>query len=135
MLLPPNQAERTSLAKFTHSPNLDEHFQSALLMFTDDSGRDLRDRIIREQVGRKDPEAGERLAGQWKSVMAGVAADGLAPRLVGDLLSPVRVGGGFLLVSVSGKNAGELRRASMSLGPANRSLPVSWRSVISSLSI
>jgi hypothetical protein len=105
LMFPPNQAERNSLAKFTHSPNLDEHFQNALLVFTDDSGRDLRDRIVKEDGGLKDPEVGARLAELWGPSLASVA-DGLGPRLVGDLLSPVRAGGGFLMMAVSGKTLG-----------------------------
>ena len=72
LMFPPNQAERNSLAKFTHSPNLDEHFQNALLVFTDDSGRDLRDRIVKEDGGRKDPEIGARLAELWGPSLASV---------------------------------------------------------------
>ncbi len=105
VLLPPNQAERNSLAKFTHSPNLDEHFQSALLIFTDSSGRELRDQIIQDGRGRKDPEMGARLAGQWGPQVASMA-DGLGLRLVGDVLSPVRSGGGFLVAAVRGKTLG-----------------------------
>src|SRR5208283_3535301 len=34
ILLPPNRAERTSVAAYIHSPNLDEHFIEALFLFT-----------------------------------------------------------------------------------------------------
>src|ERR1035441_8623378 len=34
ILLPPNRAERASLASYTNSPNLDEHFRSAVFLFT-----------------------------------------------------------------------------------------------------
>jgi hypothetical protein len=34
ILLPPNRAERVSLASYTNAPNLDEHFRSALFLFT-----------------------------------------------------------------------------------------------------
>src|ERR1700749_3427436 len=33
ILLPPNGAERTSLASYTGSPNLDEHFRAAMFIF------------------------------------------------------------------------------------------------------
>lgn len=36
LLVPPNRAERTSLALFTNSPVLEQHFQSAYLRFSDD---------------------------------------------------------------------------------------------------
>jgi len=34
IVFPPDRAERRSLAAFTHSPNLDEHFRNALFLFT-----------------------------------------------------------------------------------------------------
>src|SRR5690349_4204097 len=34
LLLPPNRAERQSLAAYTESPNLDEHFSVAFLLFS-----------------------------------------------------------------------------------------------------
>src|SRR6185369_8320083 len=36
ILLPPNRAERASLARFTGSPNMNEHFQAAVFLFTGD---------------------------------------------------------------------------------------------------
>src|SRR5271166_64527 len=36
ILLPPDRAERRSLAGYIDSPNLDEHFRTALLLFTGD---------------------------------------------------------------------------------------------------
>src|SRR5271163_3343363 len=44
MLLPPYRGERQSLALFTQSANLDEHFQAALMIFTDDSTGAMLDR-------------------------------------------------------------------------------------------
>ena len=37
LLLPPNKSERRSLASYTGSPNLDEHFSAAVLLFGDDT--------------------------------------------------------------------------------------------------
>src|SRR5690242_19096283 len=36
MLLPPDHAERRALASYTKSPNLDEHFHTAVFFFTGD---------------------------------------------------------------------------------------------------
>src|SRR5271154_1307281 len=44
LLLPPYRGERQSLALVTQSANLDEHFQAALMIFTDGSSQ-LLDRI------------------------------------------------------------------------------------------
>ncbi len=45
LALPPLSAERASLARFAKSPNLDEHFTSALLFFASDIGDDLLHQI------------------------------------------------------------------------------------------
>ena len=38
LLLPPTRSERSSLAKFTNAPTLDEHFKVAAVVFTDGTG-------------------------------------------------------------------------------------------------
>lgn len=105
LLLPPNPAERRSLARFTQSPNLDEHFRAALLIFSDDTAQELLAQIHDEGRGRKALEMGPVLAEQWSAAAAGVAA-GFGPRLVEDVLAPARKGGGFLFASVVGKHLG-----------------------------
>src|SRR5215475_12233419 len=58
LLLPPYRGERQSLAMFTQSANLDEHFQAALMIFTDASTQSLLDRMVKDGAGRKVPEMG-----------------------------------------------------------------------------
>ena len=72
LLLPPYRGERQSLTKFAHQPNLDEHFNGALLLFTDDSGDKLLNQIVRENRGRKLPEMGPVLAEQWRPVLSNI---------------------------------------------------------------
>jgi len=103
LLLPPQRAERQSLARFTGSPNLDEHFRTALLMFTDDSGRALLE-SIQKQGSRKAPEMGPLLAEQWAPVVSNIL-DSFAPRIAGELLNPRRADG-LLLVALGGKKLG-----------------------------
>jgi len=55
MLLPPQRSERASLASFTNRPNLDEHFGSALFLFTDETYGQLLTQL-REAPVRKAPE-------------------------------------------------------------------------------
>ena len=103
LLLPPQRGERQSLARFTGSPNLDEHFHTALLMFTDDSGRALLD-SIEKQGGHKAPEMAPLLAERWTPVVTNIL-DSFAPRIAGDLLSPGRTDG-LLLAALAGKTLG-----------------------------
>lgn len=104
LLLPPVRAERQSLARFTGSPNLDEHFSAAVLMFTDSSGRDLMDSIEKQGAGRKAPEMAPLLAEKWGPVVSNIL-DSFAPRIAGDLLSPGRPDG-ILLAALGGKTLG-----------------------------
>ena len=103
LLLPPLRGERQSLARFTGSPNLNEHFHTALLMFTDDSGRALME-AIENGSGHKAPEMAALLADQWSPVVANIL-DSFAPRIAGDLLSPGRTDG-LLLAAMGGKKLG-----------------------------
>jgi len=103
LLLPPLRAERQSLARFTGTPNLNEHFRAAVLMFTDSSGRDLLESIEKGSV-RKAPEMGPLLAEQWAPTVSNIL-DSFAPRIAGDLLSPGRPDG-LLFAAIAGKMLG-----------------------------
>jgi hypothetical protein len=81
MLLPPHRGERQSLAMFTQSANLDEHFRAALMIFTDDSMASLLDRMIKEGTGRKAPEMGSVLAEKWSPTLGNVQ-NGFELRLI-----------------------------------------------------
>src|SRR5271163_3405096 len=52
LLLPPFRGERQSLALFTQSPNLDEHYQAALMIFEVGSTGSMLDRKVKEGAGR-----------------------------------------------------------------------------------
>jgi hypothetical protein len=103
LLLPPQRGERQSLARFTGSPNLSEHFHTALLMFTDDSARALLESIDKGS-GRKAPEMAPLLVERWAPVVSNIL-DSFAPRIAGDLLSPGRTDG-LLLATLAGKTLG-----------------------------
>ncbi len=105
LLLPPRRGERQSLAKYTRTPNLDEHFHTALLAFTDGSGQALLDEIAAGGRGRPDPEAGAILAERWTPAITNLSHS-MSQRLVNDLLSPVRIGGGFLYLALSSERLG-----------------------------
>ncbi len=104
LLLPPQRGERQSLAHFTGSPNLDEHFRSALLIFTSDSGRTLLESITQQGYGRPAPEMAPLLAEQWAPTVSNIL-DSFASRIAGDLLDPGRPDG-LLLAVVGGEKLG-----------------------------
>ena len=105
LLLPPRRDERQSLAKFTRTPNLDEHFETALMTFTDGSAKRLLDEISASGRGRPAPDAGRAMAARWDPVIANLN-ESLSQRITGDLLSPVRPGDGFLFVALQGNRLG-----------------------------
>jgi len=103
LLLPPLRGERQSLARFTGSPNLDEHFHTALLVFTDGSGRALLESIGQGR-GREAPEMGALLTEQWNPAVSNIL-DSFAPRIAGDVLTPGRPDG-LLFLTLGGKKLG-----------------------------
>ncbi len=105
ILLPPSRGERQSLAKFTESPNLDEHIAAAMLVFTDGTGDLLRDRIEKESLGKKTPEMGALMADKWSSVIANIR-EGFELRMVDDLLSPNPAATGFLFLGLASRERG-----------------------------
>ncbi|MEI9812674.1 MAG: hypothetical protein WDO18_08360 [Acidobacteriota bacterium] len=106
LLQPPRRDERLSLAKFTRTPNLDEHFHSALLTFTDDSAEKLMRAIAAEGRGQGSAEDCGAIGTRWNPALQRLG-DSLAQRMAGDLLSPARIGGGFLFVAVQSNRLGD----------------------------
>jgi Peptidase family M1 domain len=85
ILLPPNRAERTSLAVYTDSPNLDEHFRSALLFFTGADYEALLSQLPRNPANKKSPDAAAGLDDLWTPTLRSVA-DSFQTRIALDLL-------------------------------------------------
>ena len=111
LILPPNRAERTSLAGFTHSPTLDEHFRSSAMIFTDDTGADLL-RLVSAAGSangftRKDPEVGAILAAKWSPVVRNLSSS-YDVRLVHDLLSGAPATGGLFFMALHGNALGNI---------------------------
>src|SRR5262249_35868574 len=104
LLLPPYRGERQSLAMFTQSANLDEHFQAALMIFTDSSTQALLDRMVKDGAGRKVPELGPALAEKWGPVLRNVQ-EGFQIRMIEDLLAPAQEGG-MLFLALNGRQMG-----------------------------
>lgn len=104
LLLPPTRDERQSLAKFTRTPNLDEHFRTALLTFTDATAKELMQEIAAGR-GRPGGEDCAGLAMQWDPLVQNLN-ESLVQRVTGDLLAPQRPGGGFLFASLQSDRLG-----------------------------
>jgi hypothetical protein len=94
LVLPPQRSERASLASFTGRPNLDEHFSTALFLFSDDTAADLLAQIQEHPV-RKAPEAGAELAPKLNPAVQQIVSE-VSIRLVGSLLDNHKPADGFL---------------------------------------
>ncbi len=100
VLLPPTRSERASLATFTKSPNLDEHFKSAVFIFTDSTGDDLLVKLQNNPDSRKSLEMGGLIAERWTSVLNNLVSS-FETRVVYDVLTGQRDRGIFYM-AVSG---------------------------------
>jgi hypothetical protein len=105
LVLPPDKGERTSLAAFAGTPNLDEHFRSALFLFTDDSAEALMKAVRARGEAQKSPERGLLLAQEWNSVLANISGS-FAVRLLHHLMEGVPAGRGVFYSALQGRQLG-----------------------------
>jgi hypothetical protein len=101
LVLPPTRSERSSLATFTNSPNLEEHFKSAAFVFTDGTGDELLAQLQNNPASKKSPEMGGLISDSWTSVLNNLMSS-FDTRVVYDVLSGERDTGIFYL-AISGK--------------------------------
>src|SRR5260370_19658961 len=85
LLIPPYRSERLSLANFTESPNLDEHFKATVMIFTDSTAAELESTLA-SQNARKNAEMGAMLAEHYTSSLRNLV-ESFQVRVVHDLLS------------------------------------------------
>lgn len=105
IVLPPDRSERQSMANHTNSPNLNEHFSAAVLIFTDDTYEALARQIRAGEFNRKTPEAAALLTQIWSPVMRNLASS-FESRLVMDLLANRSHSEGMFVMSMQGKQLG-----------------------------
>jgi hypothetical protein len=86
ILMPPDRAERRSLAAFIHSPNLDEHFRTAVFLFTGDDYAALVSQMAENPFNRKTPEVGALLDEAYTPMLRNLGAS-YQSRLALDLLN------------------------------------------------
>jgi len=105
LLLPPTHAERTALGKHTGTPNLEEHFTTAIFVFADGTEREIMEQIAANPYIKKAPEMGVLLTEKWASVVRNVDSS-FGLRLAMDLLSPNVPRKGFFGAAFGGKHLG-----------------------------
>jgi len=100
LLMPPVRSERLSLSTFTGSPNLDEHFKAAVMVFSDGTAAELLSAIESSSVMKKKPEVAKLIEGTWTPVTQNLIGS-FVTRLVNDVISGDRKAGLFYM-AVSG---------------------------------
>jgi len=83
LLIPPTQAEKQSLARFIHSPILEEQFTTAILRFTDQTAQELI--AAGQKPEPDDPERPSDFPQRWNSSPRIFALED-SPRIFEDLL-------------------------------------------------
>jgi len=104
ILLPPSPSERASLASFTKTPNLDEHFGTALLFFTDNTAQEILDQVHRSPILAA-PEVAAELSDRMNPIAQAIAGQ-LEVLLVEALLDHHRPETGILHLAVAGRTLG-----------------------------
>jgi len=105
LVMPPTREERQSLAGFTGSPNLNERFLGAVMLFTDGSGEALEAALRARGDPLKSPEMGALLAESWSSVARNLS-ESFGVRLIEDLMTGPRPGHGFFYAAIRGRQLG-----------------------------
>lgn len=110
VLIPPDRAERRTLAAFTSAPNLDEHFSQAVFFFTDPAARALAAQIRSDPSAEKVPAYGRLIAEKWGVTVTSLMSS-FDTRIVLDLLSPPATPAdyahGFFEAALRGRKLGE----------------------------
>ena len=103
ILRPPNLAERRSLVSYIGVPNLDDHFQAAIFLFTGDDYQALVAQMLHNPANRKSAEMGALMESEWTPILRNISAS-YDTRLALDLINlPARQPGLFLAVVQSAK--------------------------------
>ncbi len=105
LLLPPTRAERMSLSFYAKTPNLNEHFQETVMVFSDDTAAELQRAIAAAGEPRHAPDRGAEMAERWNPVVRNFAR-GFQVRLLHDLLGDNRAAFGLFYAAVAGRTAG-----------------------------
>ena len=105
ILLPPDRGERRSLASYTHSPNLDEHFHTALFVFTGDEYQALLAQFPSNPTNKRTPEMGAVLDDQFTPILRDIGNNYIT-RLVLELLNGPGGHSDILAAFITGVNLG-----------------------------
>jgi hypothetical protein len=105
LVLPPSRSERLSLASFSGSPNLDEHFRSAAFIFSDDAYEQMMKAIAPGGALKLEAERGAALAANWEPVVRNLT-EGFQVRILKNVIERNRSSAGFFYGALAGQRLG-----------------------------
>jgi hypothetical protein len=105
LVFPPSRSERLSLARSAGSPNFNEHFRLAAMVFTDDTYEVLSKQLFRAGDPVKSPERGLLMEQDWNPVVRNFIAS-FETRVMHDSLSSLGSASGFFYAAISGNILG-----------------------------
>jgi hypothetical protein len=85
ILLPPNRGERSSLASYTGSPNMDEHFRAAMFLFTGADYDAILSQLPKSSVNKKVTDVAGSMDDFWTPTLRNLA-DSFETRMALDLI-------------------------------------------------
>lgn len=106
LLFPPHRSERMSLARFAKTPNLNEHFGAAVMLFSDGTGEELLKQIEAGEP-RRLPEIGTMMASTFNGTLRNMV-DSYEIRLVQDHFTSQPGQIGFFYAGISTKTMGNV---------------------------
>jgi hypothetical protein len=104
-VLPPTTAERLSLVRFTGTPNLSEHLDTMMALFTDDTAIQMRQAIAASSKPDPDREQGLLLAARFTRQLNDGARN-FTLRLLENLLNARPGNQGFFYAALTGRKLG-----------------------------
>jgi len=105
IVMPPNRAERRSLASYIDAPTLDEHFRNALFLSAADLYAEVMAQMNSNPANRKVPEMGPVLDEAWSPVLRNLSAS-YETRLVLDAVDAAGSGSGLFAGLFTGLKLG-----------------------------
>jgi hypothetical protein len=104
LVLPPQRSERAAMAAFSKSPNLDEHFDSAVFFFSDDTVKELQAQIQERPVHTVVPEFLPQISEIANKVLRN--SSDLNVRVTQSVLDSHRPSNGFFYGRLGGRSLG-----------------------------
>ena len=105
LTFPPQRSERASLLHFSKAPNLDEHLNSAVFFFSDNTAEELL-RQIEERPIHLAADLAPELAQEANSILRENSSVAIEVRLVGALLDHHPSARGFFYGMIGGRDQG-----------------------------